>query len=236
VESIAQGSVITFELPHNCLPSFKGHSVSVNYMLTISLEPQSGGMKHVHFPFFVVGPGSRERPFQVRYSPLTALPLLSVPSTSRTFCDADHDDDVAAATEGGHTSLQSFAIKDNEGALIAIVTAQQQVSLPGDDVRVIFDFSQRTLACFMVEARLMMRELTIEDKVVQQNTIESTTFYAADLLREVTIFTVPATAPGTLVTPLVKVEWLLELEFQLRESVEDALIWRTNIVVGTPCS
>ena len=80
----------------------------------------------------------------------------------------------------------------------------------------------------------MMREQTVEDKVVQQNTIESTTFYASDLLREVATFTVPATAPGTLVTPLVKVEWLLELEFQLRDSVEDTLIWRTNIVVGTP--
>ena len=61
------GVYATFTLPVGLIPSFKGLSGSVSYSITLTLQLEGESLKHIRFPFTVLGVGSSTIPYEIKY-------------------------------------------------------------------------------------------------------------------------------------------------------------------------
>jgi hypothetical protein len=127
-----------------------------------------------------------------------------------------------------------FAVRDgnSNNRLLCYVNLNKALFMPGQEIHLRFDFTQRQAECYLIDARLVMNErTTAEGRLIQKTVAESARLMTRDLLYRDITFSVPVTGGVAFSTPLVRAEWILELEFQLEEHSSDTLTWSTGVVI-----
>jgi hypothetical protein len=60
------GVFLMFELPNNLIPTYKGLSGTVGYLITLTLQSQGDNVKQMKFPFNLQSCGSSVIPYEIK--------------------------------------------------------------------------------------------------------------------------------------------------------------------------
>lgn len=96
------GVFLQFELPHDAYPSFKGLSVTIQYLITISIQLPTG-TKYVHFPFRVSSRGfvmttTSLTPQYIKFSAMSVYSPACLPPEARYLPTTTSESDEARNT------------------------------------------------------------------------------------------------------------------------------------------
>lgn len=61
------GVFLMFALPNTLIPTYKGLSGTVTYSIAVTLQSQGDSIKQIRFPFTLLGGGSLQSPYKIKW-------------------------------------------------------------------------------------------------------------------------------------------------------------------------
>lgn len=148
------GMLVQFDIPHDALPTFRGMCCNIMYCLTLTFliknslpneELVNNTVRCLHFPFAVFGRGSGSVPQLLKYSIMTAYPLVSISREtllSQPAIEDDFYDNQRRVSTLNNNDGAVYAIRDIEFVCTVCVGVATAIYCAGDVISLCLDFEK----------------------------------------------------------------------------------------------
>ena len=153
-----EGVILQYDIPHECLPSFRGLCCSIQYYLTITIIKRDETArfketKYMNFPFVVYGRGTSKTPHYLQFSSLQCYPLVSIPYEtllSQPPVEDDFYENQRKISTLNNADAAVYAIRDIEFVCTVCVGLSTATYCAGDIITLCLDFEKSVQVCVTV--------------------------------------------------------------------------------------
>lgn len=174
-----KGAIVEFQVPNNCLPSFKGRSHSIQYFCTVTMQGEEVS-KIFHFPVSIINSqvDANDANFCqpnkaggiLSYSPDDILDeIFNDTSTMSLFTLSSLNDLSSSNNQQQLTAsgVNKMTYKISDKAFICLLSVNSTVLIAGTVENIWLDFQEQQQQCRAVKVALIQRETELSDRLLR---------------------------------------------------------------------